>query len=60
MTREQFHREAAYGTAMSAARSMHGRGIINDRDYRKIETIMRGKYQPIFGGLTSEISGPTP
>ena len=60
MTREQFNREAGYGTAMSAARSMHRRGIINDRDYRKIETIMKGKYRPIFSDLTSEINGHTP
>jgi len=60
MTREQFDREARYGTAMTAARSMHSRGIINDRDYRKIETIMRGKYRPIFSDLPSEIIGQTP
>jgi len=54
MTREQFDREAGYGTAMSAARSMHARGIIGDRDYRKIETILKGRYRPIIGSLTME------
>jgi uncharacterized membrane protein len=51
MTREQFDREAGYGTAMSAARSMHARGIIGDHDYRKIETILKRKYRPIIGSL---------
>lgn len=60
MTHEQFDREAGYGTAMSAARSMHARGIIGDRDYRQIETILRRKYRPIFGGLTKENLPKTP
>jgi len=60
MTSEQFDREAGYGTAMSAARSMHARGIIGDHDYRKIETILKRKYRPIIGGLTKENLPQTP
>jgi hypothetical protein len=60
MTREQFDREAGYGTAMSAARSMHARGIITGQDYSKIETIMRGKYRPIFSDMPDQSIGHTP
>jgi len=51
MTKEQFIREARYETAMAAARSMLKGGILNERDYCKIDTIMRSKYRPIIGGL---------
>jgi len=51
MTNEQFGRETRYETAMAAARAMLRRGILNERDYCKIDTMMRRKYRPITGSL---------
>ena len=55
MTKEQFNREIRYGAAMSAARAMLSKGIIRDRDYRKIDTILRRKYLPIIGSLQADL-----
>ena len=49
MTKEQFDREKNYGASMAVARSMLSSGIINDKDYRKIDTIFKKKYRPLIG-----------
>lgn len=41
---ELYRRVAAYQTAMSLARNMVRRGIINRDDYRKIDTIIANKH----------------
>jgi hypothetical protein len=51
MTKEQFEREKNYGVSMAVARIMLAGGIISDRDYRKIDTIFKQKYQPIIGTI---------
>ncbi|MDR1409621.1 MAG: hypothetical protein LBJ12_05050 [Oscillospiraceae bacterium] len=51
MTTEQFARERDYGAAISIARSMLRRGLITEREYRKIDTMLGRKYRPIIGGL---------
>jgi uncharacterized membrane protein len=51
VTSEQFEREKNYGAAMAVARAMLAKGIITDRDYRKIDTMFKAKYQPIIGVL---------
>jgi len=53
MSKEQLNREARYEAAMAAARAMLKSGVVDERDYRKIDTIMRRKYRPIIGGLLS-------
>ena len=51
MNKEQFRRESRYGMVMALARVMLTKGIITDRDYRKIDTMFKAKYQPIIGSL---------
>ena len=51
MTKEQFKRETGYGAAMALARVMLSKGIITDRDYRKIDTMLKAKYRSIIGSL---------
>ena len=51
MNNEQFDRESRYEAAMAAARAMLKNGILTERDYCKIDTIMRRKYRPIIGSL---------
>ena len=54
MTREQFEREKNYGALMAVARAMLSKGLINDKEYCKIDTIFRQKYRPIIGTLQAE------
>lgn len=51
MMPEQFEREKNYGASMAVARTMLSKGLISERDYRKIDTIFRKKYRPIIGAL---------
>ena len=51
MTKLQFNREVSYGAAMAIARSLLTKGLINDKDYRKIDTKFKKKYRPIIGNL---------
>jgi len=53
MTKEQFEREISYGKAMALARSLLTKGLITDKDYRKIDTKFKKKYRPIIGGLSA-------
>jgi len=55
MTKEQFERETNYGAAMAIALSMLTKGLISERDYRKIDTMFKKKYQPIIGVLQVKI-----
>lgn len=51
MTKEQFEREKNYRVALSIAKAMLVRGLINEKDYTKINTKLIAKYCPVFGGL---------
>ena len=56
MTKAQFNRESHYGTSMAVARAMLTKGLITDKDFRKIDTMFRQKYRPIIGGLQGKIT----
>ena len=51
MSHEQFEREKNYRVSLSIAKAMLSKGLITDRDYGKIDTILIAKYKPIIGGL---------
>jgi len=55
MTATQFEREKNYGAVMAVARAMLAKGLIADKDYRKIDTIFKAKHRPIIGALPVEI-----
>ena len=50
ITHEQFEREKNYCVSLSLVKSMLRDGIITDSEYKKIDTILIEKYNPIFGG----------
>ena len=54
MTKEQFEQEKNYGTSMVIARMMRSKGLINEREYCKIDTIFKKKYRPIIGVLRAK------
>ena len=54
VTKEQFDREKNYGAAMAVARMLLSKRLISEREYCKIDTIMRRKYKPIIGVLSAK------
>ena len=52
MTSEQFEREKHYQAAMSLAKTMLAEGILTLDDIRVIDTMLRAKYNPLFGSLS--------
>ena len=53
MSKDQFEREKNYQVTLSICRTMLARGIITTEDIRLIDTILREKYHPLLGGLSS-------
>jgi hypothetical protein len=51
VTSEQLQRERDYGISMSIVKAMLNKGILTPQEYKKIDTIMTKKYEPILGGL---------
>jgi hypothetical protein len=51
MTKEQFEREKNYRVSISIIKLLLNKGIISEKDYRKIDTKLAQKYRPVFGSL---------
>jgi hypothetical protein len=49
MTQEQFECEKNYRISLAVAKRMRLAGIISEQDYKKIDTILLEKYQPVLG-----------
>ena len=50
MTNEQFEHEINYRMAVFVAKSMLKQGIIDEQDYREIDTILTEKCRPLLFG----------
>lgn len=48
---EQFRAERLYQMSLFIAKTMLGKGIVSEDEYRQIDTILLGKYRPILGSL---------
>ena len=55
MTTEQMKAELMYHTSLFPFRTLRKKDIITDADYSAIDTILRGKYSPIFVGESYQI-----
>lgn len=51
LSTEQFKSERDYRVALIIAKSMLKSNVIDERDYRKINTILINKYRPLLGSL---------
>jgi len=51
MTKEQFDREKNYRVSLAITKSLLDKGIITEKDYRKIDTMLAQKHCPIFGTI---------
>jgi len=47
MTHEQFQREKNYRVTLSIVKSMLKQGVISDKDYCAIDTMLVAKYRPV-------------
>lgn len=56
MKKAQFEQEKNYGAAVSILKTLLSKGLITQREYDKIDTIFKRKYNPPIAGL----SGKTP
>ncbi len=56
MTEECFNKEMLYHTSLSPFKAMLNEGLISEDDYRVIDTILRGKYSPIFVSKSYQLS----
>ncbi len=54
MTAEQFDREKSYGAAVAIAKALHAKGLIDEKEYGKVEAMLIKKYRPLLGGLQIE------
>lgn len=54
MSEEQMNNEKLYQATMSMVMRMLENGIINEQEYRQIDTIFLEKYRPVFGTLFSD------
>jgi hypothetical protein len=51
MNEDQFEREKLYTASMEMFRSMLKQHLISEEQFAIIDTKMKEKYRPIFGGL---------
>ena len=55
MVENKFWSEKMYQTTMYFARKMLKEGIISEDEYQKISAVFLKKYNPVLGGLFSNI-----
>ena len=51
MTKEQFEREKNYQTSRAIVKSMLNNGVITEKEYKKIDTMLTKKYNPLLGNV---------
>lgn len=53
MDKEQFRAEHLYQMSLSVAKSMLEKGVISEKEFSEIDTILLKKYRPTLGTLLS-------
>ena len=51
MTSDQFEREKNYMVSLFIAKNMLSKGLITDKEYRRIDAMLVDKYKPVIGVL---------
>lgn len=51
LTKEQFERELNYRAALSIAKQMREDGLVTPKEFVQIDTFLRRKFSPVWGGL---------
>lgn len=56
MTSEQFEGEKNYRVSLIIAKAMLAKGLINNKEYKKIDDMLITKYCPIIGVLGRQLT----
>ena len=56
MNKEEGRKEIIYQMTMAAAKKMLEEGLITKEQYEQFDTVMRQKYEPVFGDLFTNIN----
>ena len=51
ITKERFEREKKYRVSLAIVKSLLNKEIITKSDYRKIDTMLTKKYNPLLGNV---------
>lgn len=51
LTHDQFQRELSYRTAISVARRLLENKLITQKEFVRIDAVLRRKFSPVWGGL---------
>lgn len=51
MTKAEFENEKNYRVSITIAKEMLSEGIINMKEFKKIDSILVAKYKPLIGSL---------
>ena len=51
MTKERFEREKKYRVSLAIAKNLLNKEIITKSDYRKMDTMLTKKYNPLLGNV---------
>ena len=51
MTAEQFDCESSYRAALSILKDWQNKGLVTDKEYVKIDTMLARKFSPVWGGI---------
>ena len=56
LTKEQFEREGNYRLAAAIMRTLFGKGLLTDDEYRKVNDRLVERYRPVWGHLPDVIA----
>lgn len=51
LTHDQFQRELSYRAAISVARRLLENKLITQKEFVRIDAVLRRKFSPVWGGL---------
>ena len=60
MTAEQFDRETSYRAALSISKDWLQKGLITDKEYVKIDTMLAQKFSPVWGAISTSRGSKRP
>ena len=53
MSSEQFDREASYRGALTIVKDWLKQGVITDKEYVKLDTILARRFSPVWGAIAA-------
>ena len=56
LTKEQFEREGNYRLAVAVMRTLRGKGLLTEVEFRKAKECLVDRYNPIWGHLPDAVA----